>query len=104
LLVHVLGDLFRDPDESGWAKAGWVVLLVVFPYLGVLIYIGTRGSGMAVRAIERAQAQETAMRSYVQATAGASGTADELTKLADLRDRGILSPEEFNQQKAKVLA
>ena len=104
LLVHVLGDLFRDPDESGWAKAGWVLLLVVFPYIGVLIYIVSRGSGMAVRTLERAQAQEQAMQSYVQTTAGPSGTAEELSRLADLRDRGVLTEDEFNQQKAKILA
>jgi hypothetical protein len=104
LLVHILGDLFRDPEESGWAKAGWVVFLVVFPYIGVLAYIVARGHGMGLRTLERVQAQDQAMQAYVRETAGPSGTAEELAKLADLRDRGVLSQEEFNQQKAKVLA
>ena len=104
LLVHVLGDLFRDDEESGWAKAGWVLFLVVFPYIGVLAYIVARGHGMGMRTLERAQAQDQALQSYVAATTGASGTAEELTKLADLRDRGVLTQEEFDQQKAKILA
>jgi len=107
LLVHVLGDLFRDHGESGWAKAAWVVFLVVFPYIGVLAYIATRGQGMAVRTLERAQAQDQAMQAYVQSAAGASGSSgpsEELARLADLRDRGVLTSEEFDQQKAKILA
>ena len=104
LLVHVLGDLFRDDEESGWAKAAWVLFLVVFPYIGVLAYIVARGHGMGMRTLERAQAQDQALQSYVAATTGASGTAEELAKLADLRDRGVLTQEEFNQQKAKILA
>ena len=104
LLVHVLGDLFRDDEESGWAKAAWVLFLVVFPYIGVLAYIVARGHGMGMRTLERAQAQDQALQSYVAATTGASGTAEELAKLADLRDRGVLTQEEFDHQKAKILA
>jgi uncharacterized SAM-binding protein YcdF (DUF218 family) len=103
LLVHVLGDLFRDDEESGWAKAAWVLFLVVFPYIGVLAYIVARGHGMGMRTLERAQAQDQALQSYVAATAGPSGTAEELAKLADLRDRGVLTQEEFDLQKAKIL-
>ena len=103
LLVHVLGDLFRDDEESGWAKAAWVLFLVVFPYIGVLAYIVARGHGMGMRTLERAQAQDQALQSYVAATAGPTSTAEELAKLADLRDRGVLTQEEFNLQKAKIL-
>ena len=103
LLVHVLGDLFRDDEESGWAKAAWVLFLVVFPYIGVLAYIVARGHGMGMRTLERAQAQDQALQSYVAATVGPTGTAEELAKLADLRDRGVLTQEEFNLQKAKIL-
>jgi Short C-terminal domain/Phospholipase_D-nuclease N-terminal len=104
LLIHILGDLFRDRELGGVSKALWIVFLVVLPYIGVLTYIVMRGSGMGLRELERAQAHDDMIKAYALSTVAGLGPADELAKLADLRDRGVLSEDEFNQQKAKVLS
>jgi hypothetical protein len=102
--IAVFADLFRS-DMSGWAKAGWIVLIILLPLLGVLIYLIARGRKMAERAAKDAADQEQAFRSYVQdATGGSGSAADDLAKLADLRDRGVITDAEFEQQKAKVLS
>src|SRR5262245_29454036 len=104
LLFRVFGDIFRSDDMGGLAKALWSIFVIIVPFLGVLIYMIARGRSMAARDIAQAQAQEAAFRTYVQTTAGSSGTADELSKLADLHARGVISAAEFAQQKAKVLS
>jgi hypothetical protein len=104
LMVMIFGDLFRDHDLSGWAKALWVLFVLVMPWLGVLIYFVARGRSMNERARAQAERNEQAFRQYVQQTAASSpSTADELAKLADLRDRGGLSEQEFAQAKARLL-
>ncbi len=103
LLIRVVGDVFRSPDLSGWGKAGWTLGLLLFPYIGVLVYLIVRGGAMHERDVERAQASEDAMRQYLRGLGGGAGTADELTKLAALRDSGVLTNEEFDRQKAKLL-
>jgi len=105
LLVSILTDVFRDDTLSGWGKAGWVLLLIVVPWFGALVYLIARGRSMNERTIAHAQRNEEAFRDYVQRTAasGSVSTADELAKLADLRDRGVISPEDFQAAKAKVL-
>jgi predicted membrane channel-forming protein YqfA (hemolysin III family) len=103
LLVMVFFDIFRSHDLSGLAKALWVLFVVVIPLIGVLVYLIARGSGMHERAEQRAARQDQAFRSYVQQSAAPS-SADQLAKLADLRDRGVITPEEFASEKAKVLA
>jgi ABC-type multidrug transport system fused ATPase/permease subunit len=102
LLITIFVDLFRSRDLSGWAKAGWVIFVIVLPLLGILFYLIFRGSSMHERAVQQAQQQESEFRQYVQETAQTS-SADQLTKLADLRDRGVITSEEFEQQKARVL-
>ncbi len=107
LLIIVFGDLFRSHDLSGWAKAAWVIGIIVFPYLGVLVYLIARGGKMHEHAVQAAQAQDTAFRQYVQSAAGSSGggsVADELTRLADLKEKGVIDDAEFQQLKAKALA
>ncbi len=105
LLFRVIADIFRSHDLGGWGKALWLILVVLVPFLGVFIYVIARGHGMAERDIQRAQQQEDAFRSYVQsAAAPGAGTADELAKLAGLRDQGVITPAEFEAQKAKLLA
>jgi hypothetical protein len=106
LLIMVFGDIFRSRDLSGWGKALWVIGIIILPWLGVLIYLIARGGKMHERQIEAAQAQEQAFRQYVQETASTSGasTADQLAKLADLRDRGVITPAEFEAEKSKALA
>ena len=106
LLIMVFIDIFRSADLSGGAKALWVLFVIIIPLLGVLIYLIARGGTMHERAIQQAQAQDKAFREYVQQTAAdaPASTADQLTKLADLRDRGVISNDEFERQKAKILA
>jgi hypothetical protein len=103
LLIMVFIDIFRSHDMSGWAKALWVLFVVILPFLGVLVYLIARGSKMHEREERQASRQDEAWRSYVQQSAGTS-TADQLAKLADLRDRGVISADEFEREKAKVLA
>jgi hypothetical protein len=105
LLIAILGDIFRDHELSGWGKALWTFFLIVLPWLGALVYLIARGKSMNERARAQAQRNEQAFAQYVKDTAGpgTTGTADELAKLADLRDRGALTPEEFDRAKAKLL-
>jgi hypothetical protein len=104
LLFSVIGDIFRDHELSGWAKALWTLFLLVLPWLGVLVYLIARGSAMNERARERAVRRYRAYDEIPERTGrGATTSADELTKLADLRDRGAISAEEFERAKASVL-
>jgi len=106
LLFSVIADIFRSHDLGGGAKALWAIFVIVVPWLGVLVYLIARGGSMTDRDIQKAQAEDAAVRSAVQDTqsSGDAGTADELAKLADLKAQGILSEAEFAQQKAKLLA
>jgi hypothetical protein len=105
LLISIFGDIFRDHELSGWGKALWILFLVVAPWLGALVYLIARGRSMNERARAQAQRNERAFGQYVRETAGtsATSTADELAKLADLRDRGTITAEEFERAKGKVL-
>jgi hypothetical protein len=104
LAITVFIDIFRSHDMGGVAKALWVIFIIIFPFLGILIYLIARGAKMHERADAAVARQQKAFNAYVQQTAGASSSADELTKLADLREKGLLTPEEFEAQKAKILA
>jgi membrane protein implicated in regulation of membrane protease activity len=105
ILITVFIDIFRSQDLSGGAKALWFLFVLFIPLIGVLVYLIARGSSMQERATRQAQQQDQAFRSYVQEAAGeGSSTADQLAKLADLRDRGVITPHEFESQKAKILA
>jgi Short C-terminal domain/Phospholipase_D-nuclease N-terminal len=106
LLFAIIADLFRDHQQSGWAKAIWVILLLFFPLFGALGYLILRGGGMHERAARSARAADEQFRAYVRESAGNGGTskADELEKLARLRDQGVLTPEEYEREKAKLLA
>ena len=104
LAISVFFDIFRSHDMGGVAKALWVLFIVIFPFLGILVYLIARGGKMHERADAAAARQQKAFNAYVQQTAGTSSAADELTKLADLREKGVLTPEEFEAQKAKILA
>lgn len=104
LLFVVLTDVFRSRDLSGVGKAAWTIFVLFLPLIGILAYLIVRGRSMHQRAAERARQQEDAFRSYVQEAAGPGSSADQLTKLADLRQQGVISPDEFEQEKRKVLA
>jgi len=106
LLIIVFSDLFRSHDLSGWAKAAWVIGIIILPYLGVLIYLIARGGKMQQHAVQDAQAQDAAFKQYVQQAAGSGGgsVADELSRLADLKAKGVIDDAEFETLKAKTLA
>ena len=104
VLIYVFIDIFRSHDLSGWAKALWFLFVLFIPLIGVLVYLIARGSKMQERAVQSARQQDQEFRAYVQDAAGSGNTADQLAKLADLRDRGVITAEEFEREKAKVLS
>ena len=104
VLIYVFMDIFRSHDLSGVAKALWFVFVLFIPLIGVLVYLIARGGNMHEHAVQEAQQQDQAFRSYVQDAAGSTNTADQLAKLAELRDRGVITADEFEREKAKVLA
>jgi hypothetical protein len=106
ILIWIFIDIFRSHDLSGWAKALWFLFVLFIPLIGVLVYLIARGGSMQERAVQQAQQRDAAARSYIQQAAAEApaSTADQLSKLADLRDRGVITAEEFEREKAKVLA
>jgi ABC-type multidrug transport system fused ATPase/permease subunit len=104
VLIMVFIDIFRSRDLSGWAKALWFLFVLVIPLIGVMVYLIARGGKMHERAAREAQQQDRQFRAYVQEAAGSQSSADQLTRLADLRDRGVITAAEFESEKAKVLA
>ena len=104
ILITVFMDIFRSHDLSGGAKAMWFLFVLFIPLIGVVVYLILRGGKMHERAARQAKQQDEAFRSYVQQAAGGESSADQLTKLADLRDRGVITAQEFEHQKAKILA
>ena len=103
VLIYVFIDIFRSHDLSGVAKALWFLFVLFIPLIGVLVYLIARGDKMQARTVQAARQQDREFRSYVQEAAGSPSTTDQLAKLADLRDRGVITAEEFEREKAKVL-
>ncbi len=103
LLIVVFSDIFRSRDLSGWAKALWTILVIFLPYLGVFVYLIARGGKMQGRAVQHDQDQYPPLSQYVQ-SARSTGAAEEIAQLVDLRNKGVISEEEFQQAKAKALA
>ncbi|MEU9298904.1 SHOCT domain-containing protein [Streptomyces sp. NPDC048269] len=104
LLFKVVSDIFRDHSLSGWGKAGWLVFVILLPYLGVLVYLIARGRSMGERDAKQAKEHEEAFRSYVQKTAAAGGgSVEELSRLSALKDKGDITQEEFDRAKARIL-
>ena len=104
LLFQVFADIFRSQDLSGFSKALWLLLVVVFPYLGVFVYLIVRGSKMHEHAMAHAQAQDAAAQDYIRSVAATTpSTSDELAKLAALRDNGTIDEREFATAKARLL-
>ena len=105
LLISVFADIFRSHDLSGGAKALWSIFVIFLPYLGVFVYLIVRGHKMSEHALEAAQAQDAAARAYIQQATGSGPSAsDELARLADLKDRGVIDDAEFTRLKAKVVS
>lgn len=105
LLFRVIGDLFRDHELGGWARAGWLIFLIVVPFLGVLTYVITRGGDMARRERLRTQEQTEAVDAYIRRAAGSGSDdhVDRLDRLAELKRRGDISEAEFSAAKEKIL-
>ncbi|MGW5971431.1 SHOCT domain-containing protein [Streptomyces sp. NPDC055186] len=108
LLFRVVVDIFRDDSLSGWAKTGWMIFVIVLPFVGVFVYVIARGKNMGRREIAQARAQQEAFDSYIRETAAGrgtqTGTADELHRLSEIRSRGDLTDEEFDRAKQLVLS
>jgi hypothetical protein len=101
LLITIFSDLFRR-DLSGWAKAGWVIFLIILPFLGVLIYLITQSKAMAERRNQEAQAAQSQFDSYVRNVSG--GSAEQIAKGKELLDSGAITPDEYEALKRKALA
>ena len=104
ILIWIIIDIFRSHDLSGGAKALWFLFILFIPLVGVLVYLIARGSKMHEHAVRDAQRQQAEFRSYVQEAAGSQSPADQLAKLAGLRDQGVITSAEFEHEKAKILA
>jgi hypothetical protein len=105
LLIIVFSDIFRSHDLGGGAKALWVIFVIILPFLGIFVYLIARGGKMHERAADQAAQQQQAFDAYVKETAGTeTDTTEQLTKLAGLKQQGIITDAEFESQKAKILA
>ncbi|MEU5320833.1 PLDc N-terminal domain-containing protein [Streptomyces sp. NPDC021056] len=105
LLFRIITDIFRDDAMSGWAKAGWMVLTILLPFLGVFIYVIARGKNMGRREMAQARAQQEEFNSYIRQTAaGGTSSVDELARLSEIRSHGDITDEEFRRAKELVLA
>ena len=107
LVFTLATDIFRSDDLSGWAKAAWLVFILFIPLIGMLCYLIARGRSMRERAdavrVQRMREQEI-IKSPTTAQRQEPTAADQLSRLADLRQRGVLSADEFDREKAKVLS
>ena len=104
ILIRVFVDVFRRHDISGWGKAGWVILTIVLPFIGVLIYLIAQGQDMGKRDIEQAQASQAQFDQYVKSVAASEGSAGEIARAKSLLDSGAITQAEFDSLKAKALS
>lgn len=103
LLIMIFVDIFRSPDLSGAGKTLWLLFVLVIPLFGILGYLVVRGHKMQEHAVGAARQQDEALQHYVREVAGPTSSSDEIERLAALRDRGAITQEEFEREKAKVL-
>ena len=104
LLITVFPDLFRNPDASGWAKAAWIIFIIVLPYLGVLVYLIVEHKGMTERTIRAQEGAKSEMDQYVRSVAAQSDPSEQIAKAKQLLDEGTINQAEFDQIKQKALA
>jgi len=102
-VIGIISDIFRSPDLGGVSKGIWVLFIIVIPWLGVLSYLIIRGHGMQERNLQAVADAGGRQRAYIQSVAGTS-TADELSKLAELKEKGVITESEFEAQKSKLLS
>jgi len=103
LLITVFADLFRRHDISGWVKALWIIFVIIFPFLGVLIYLIAESKGMAERNQKQAQAAQSEFDSYVKNVAAQSDPTEQIAKGKQLLDSGAITQAEFDALKTKAL-
>jgi hypothetical protein len=104
MLFAVFGDLFGRHDISGWAKAGWTILVICLPFLGIFIYLISQGRSMGERSMRNAQAQRAQMDDYIRSTASSGGGASaEISQAKALLDSGAITQAEFDTLKSKAL-
>ena len=104
LLITVFADLFRRHDVSGFGKVAWAVFVIVLPFLGVLIYLGTQSKQMAERNEQQMQAAQSHTDEYIRSVAGSGGAAAEIESAKKLLDSGAISQTEFERLKQKALS
>jgi Short C-terminal domain len=105
LLIAVFADIFRSHDMGGFAKFLWVVFVIFVPYLGVFVYLIARGHKMGEHAAEDAAAADASARAYIQdAASGTKSPADELARLAELKQQGVIDDAEFESLKQKAIS
>ncbi|MFG2294429.1 SHOCT domain-containing protein [Streptomyces sp. NPDC048603] len=105
LLFKIIVDIFRDHEMGGWGKAGWLIFVIILPFLGVFVYLLARGKGMAQRDMRDMKEQQQMMDSYIRETAGTAGASqvDQLAKLSEIRAKGDITDEEFQAAKKRIL-
>ena len=104
LLIAIFGDLFRDDEASGGAKALWVVFLILLPFLGILLYLIVRGKGMGTRQAAQMQAAQSAFDDRIRSATSSAAPADQIAKAKALLDSGAIDEAEFAKLKASALA
>ena len=104
IAITVLIDVFRRRDLSGWAKAAWVIFVVIIPWIGVLVYLIVNHDGMSERRMKEVQTSQAQFDDYVRQTAGTGGAAAEIEKAKQLLDSGTITQQEFDAIKAKALS
>jgi hypothetical protein len=104
VLIIVISDLFSRHDIGGWAKAFWMLFVIVVPFLGVFIYVISQGKGMTERRNQQVKASQQEFDSYVRQVAASDGPADQIAKAKQLLDNGTIDQAEFDRLKAQALA
>ena len=104
LLITVFMDVFRRQDIGGWGKTGWIIFVIILPYLGVFVYLIAEHKGMTERAIKDQQQAKTQMDDYVRSVAGSSDPASQIASAKELLDKGAITQSEFDAIKQKALA
>ncbi|HLN77760.1 MAG TPA: SHOCT domain-containing protein [Nocardioidaceae bacterium] len=103
VLFSILTDLFRDRDTSGWAKAGWIIFLIVFPFITALVYLIARGKGMTERSVRQAEAVKTQQDAYIREVAAKATPADQIAQARAMLDAGTITQTEYERLKEKAL-
>ena len=105
LMISVFIDVFRSQDLRGWAKAAWIILVLVFPIVGILAYLIIRGDKLRAHQAEAQADSATMFREYLaHAGRGPVSKVEELHRLGELRDRGYVSAEEFEELKSEIMS